>query len=75
MAPSGSANGASLIEFITTTVAPSSWDKMGGPGAISEFRGPPFSLVIIQTQDAHEGISALFQQLREAKAKNSHDRP
>lgn len=27
----------SLIDLITTTVAPQSWDTVGGPGAISEF--------------------------------------
>jgi hypothetical protein len=27
----------SLIELITTTVSPQSWDEVGGPGAISEF--------------------------------------
>ena len=29
----------SLIELITTTVAPTSWDIVGGPGAISAFPG------------------------------------
>lgn len=27
----------SLIELITTTIAPQSWDEVGGPGAIQEF--------------------------------------
>lgn len=29
----------SLIELITTTIKPDSWDDVGGPGAIDEFRG------------------------------------
>ncbi|HEY2415754.1 MAG TPA: DUF1598 domain-containing protein [Pirellulaceae bacterium] len=29
----------SLIELITTTLKPDSWDDVGGPGAIDEFRG------------------------------------
>lgn len=32
----------SLIELITTTIAPTSWDEVGGPGAISEFEGGVF---------------------------------
>jgi hypothetical protein len=28
-----------LIELITTTIAPTTWDEVGGPGAIHEFRG------------------------------------
>jgi len=47
--PAGGARGgaqaadfASLIELITTTIAPTSWDETGGPGAIHEFRGGVF---------------------------------
>jgi hypothetical protein len=29
----------SLIELITSTIKPDSWDDVGGPGAIDEFRG------------------------------------
>jgi hypothetical protein len=29
----------SLIELITTTIKPDSWDDVGGPGAVDEFRG------------------------------------
>ncbi|HEY2892700.1 MAG TPA: DUF1598 domain-containing protein [Pirellulales bacterium] len=41
--PSGRAGGAqadftSLIELIQSTVAPTTWDEVGGPGSISEFR-------------------------------------
>jgi hypothetical protein len=28
-----------LIDLITSTIAPSTWDEVGGPGSISEFRG------------------------------------
>ncbi|MBI3839095.1 MAG: DUF1598 domain-containing protein [Planctomycetia bacterium] len=40
--PSGARGGAqadfdSLIELITSTVKPSSWDEVGGPGSIKEF--------------------------------------
>lgn len=53
----------SLIELITTTVAPTSWDETGGPGSIKEFEGN-LSLVISQTQEIHEQIADLLEQLR-----------
>lgn len=41
--PGGQGGGAnadfqSLIELITSTIAPTSWDEVGGPGAIQEYR-------------------------------------
>jgi len=66
--PGGAGGGAqadfdSLIELITTTVKPSTWDEVGGPGSVSEFRNN-LSLVISQTQDVHEEIVDLLEQLR-----------
>lgn len=52
-----------LIELIRTTIAPTSWDEVGGPGAIHEFEGT-LSLVISQTQDVHDQIADLLLQLR-----------
>ncbi|HXT58991.1 MAG TPA: DUF1598 domain-containing protein [Pirellulales bacterium] len=34
----GTADFQSLIELITSTIAPTSWDEVGGPGAIQEYR-------------------------------------
>src|SRR5213079_3400219 len=34
----GQADFTSLIELITSTLKPDSWDDVGGPGAIDEFR-------------------------------------
>lgn len=34
----GNADFQSLIELITSTIAPTSWDEVGGPGAIQEYR-------------------------------------
>ncbi len=64
-APGGAAEAdfESLIELITTTIAPDSWDEVGGPGAIQEFEGN-LSLVISQTQDVHDQIADLLEQLR-----------
>ncbi|MBW3599018.1 MAG: general secretion pathway protein GspD [Planctomycetes bacterium] len=53
----------SLIELITTTIAPESWDEVGGPGAIHQ-HGGNLSLVISQTQEIHEQIADLLEQLR-----------
>ena len=53
----------SLIELITTTIAPDSWEEVGGAGTIQEFRGN-LSLVISQTQEVHEEIADLLEQLR-----------
>jgi general secretion pathway protein D len=52
-----------LIDLIETTIAPESWAAVGGPGAISEFDAN-LSLVVSQTQDVHEQIADLLEQLR-----------
>ena len=52
-----------LIELITTTIAPQSWDEVGGPGSISGF-DTNLSLVVSQTQEVHEQIADLLEQLR-----------
>ena len=53
----------SLIELITSTVAPSSWDSNGGAGSIAPF-ATNLTLVVSQTQEIHEQIADLLQQLR-----------
>jgi len=53
----------SLIELIQTTVDPTSWDAQGGPGSISPFP-TNLSLVISNTQEVHEQITDLLEQLR-----------
>ncbi|MCA9174758.1 MAG: hypothetical protein KDB14_09770 [Planctomycetales bacterium] len=68
MGPGGAGGAAladfdTLIELITTTIAPDSWDEVGGPGAIEAFP-TNLSLVVSQTQDVHEQISDLLDQLR-----------
>ncbi len=66
--PGGAGGGAaadfdSLIQLITSTIEPTSWDEVGGSGAIEEFR-TNLSLVISQTEDVHDQIRDLLQQLR-----------
>ena len=53
----------SLIEMIQSTVAPSSWDEVGGPGSIAKF-DTNLSLVLDQTQEVHEEVVDLLEQLR-----------
>jgi general secretion pathway protein D len=53
----------SLVELLTSTVAPESWDEVGGPGNVSPHAGN-LSLVISQTQEIHEQIADLLEQLR-----------
>jgi general secretion pathway protein D len=53
----------SLVELVTTTVAPQSWQEVGGPGAISGYENN-LSLVVSQTQEVHEQIADLLEQLR-----------
>ena len=53
----------SLIELITSTIAPPSWDSNGGAGSIAPF-DTNLTLVVSQTQEIHEQIADLLQQLR-----------
>ncbi|MFM8434045.1 MAG: hypothetical protein ACKOBP_01685 [Planctomycetia bacterium] len=53
----------SLIDLIQNTVAPQTWNTVGGQGAIQPFQ-TNLSLVISQTQEVHEEIADLLVQLR-----------
>jgi hypothetical protein len=55
----------SLIETITSTVAPDSWDEAGGPGTVREFY-PSDALVISQSREVHERIEELLAKFRQA---------
>lgn len=50
-----------LIEMVTTTVNPDSWEEVGGTGTMTSANR---TLVISQTQETHEEIEALFGALR-----------
>ena len=53
----------SLIELITTTISPESWTEVGGEGSISPYENN-LTLVVSQTQEVHEDIVDLLEQLR-----------
>ncbi len=66
--PGGLGGGAqadfdSLIDLVTSTVKPQTWDEVGGPGSIAPFE-TNLSIVVSQTQDVHEEIVDLLEQLR-----------
>lgn len=52
-----------LIKVMTTTVAPDSWDEVGGPGSIYDFKG---LVTVSQTQDVHEQVEKLLNLLHQA---------
>ncbi|MGA2059498.1 MAG: hypothetical protein ABSG67_03370 [Thermoguttaceae bacterium] len=51
----------SLINLITSTIRPQSWDAVGGPGSICPYRG---TLVISQTADVHQELQKMLKDLR-----------
>ena len=59
---------ASLVELVTTAVAPTTWDEGSGPWPRMAF---PHShaMAICQTAEVHEEIAALFAALRLARDK------
>ena len=57
---------APIIDNITSTIAPTTWDEVGGPSSIQEFSASQ-SLVISQTDAMHEQIVELLTALRQAR--------
>ncbi|MFO1041329.1 MAG: hypothetical protein U0941_06050 [Planctomycetaceae bacterium] len=54
---------SALSDLIVSTIAPDSWDQVGGPASIRSHE-TTLSLVIRQTQKIHEEITDLLDQLR-----------
>ena len=52
-----------VIDQITTLVAPTSWDDVGGPGSLSFFV-PTLDFVITATDEVHQEIGGLLGKLR-----------
>lgn len=54
-----------LIRLVTCCVAPTTWDEVGGPGSIIEYRGPHIcAIVVSQTREVHDEIASLFGDMR-----------
>jgi hypothetical protein len=60
-----------LIDVITPTIQPSTWDMVGGPGAISGATlGTAKVLIVSQTREVQEQIADLLAKIREVAKKN-----
>jgi hypothetical protein len=55
----------SLIDLITSTAKPTTWDSVGGPGSIAPFE-TGLSIVVSQTQEGHREIEGVLEQMRQA---------
>ena len=55
-----------LMDLITTSVQPDSWDVVGGPGTIAEFDG---LIVIRHNPHVHRKVERVLEMLREASAQ------
>jgi hypothetical protein len=56
----------SLIDVITTTIAPDTWEDVGGPGSIKEF-DKSAAIIVSQTREVHRQIEKLLATLRKAR--------
>ncbi len=55
-----------LMQLIRDTIQPDTWDDLGGAGTITPFPGN-LSLVVSATQQVHEEIRDLLEQLRKSQ--------
>lgn len=60
-----------LVDLLTSTIAPTTWDTIGGRGSIKAI-GLPLCTVFVcsQSQDAHSDIEKLLAQLRKHEAQH-----
>lgn len=56
----------SLVNVITSTIAPDSWNDVGGPGSITA-HGNSQAIAVSQTDDVHEEIVMLLVALRRVR--------
>ncbi|MHB1038368.1 MAG: hypothetical protein ACYC35_28440 [Pirellulales bacterium] len=57
---------SSLMNVITATIAPSTWNQSGGVGSLVSF-APADALVCSQTEQVHQQITDLLEKLRKAR--------
>ena len=60
-------NRADLSDWIQQVVAPRTWQVNGGQGTIRQYQLPNHVLVVRQTQDVHDQMEQVLQQLRRAE--------
>lgn len=63
-----------MLQLITCTIAPESWDDVGGPGSIVP-ELETLSVVVRQTPSIHEDLERLFSDLRSAKQRLQRQAP
>ncbi len=57
-----------LVELITSTIAPTTWDEVGGPAAITSLQMPGIrAIVVSQSEESHYEIQSLLDALRRLK--------
>ena len=59
-----------LIELITTSITPTTWNEVGGPGSIQKFRNARV-IVISQTFAVHRQIERLLASLRATRPEQT----
>ena len=65
-----------LVKVITTSTAPNTWEKVGGPGSIAAGTfGSARVIVISQTYQIHREIVKLLEDLRKVAAKSPEREP
>ena len=62
----------SMIDLITATVAPTSWDMVGGRGSIAP-QLHALSIVVLQAPSVHTEIETLLSDLRRASESSAAD--
>ncbi len=61
----------SLIDLITSTVKPQTWDEVGGPGSISSMTVQGEDVIVLsQIGEVHEEIEQLISRLRQVAAQS-----
>jgi hypothetical protein len=63
----------SLIDALTTTVEPPSWDDVGGLGTIAAIEAK--QIRVNQTPDVHESIQRILQSIRNGRQKTRPAEP
>jgi len=59
----------SLIALITSTIKPTTWDQVGGPGAIAPFESDGLAAIVVnQTWRIQEQVENLLADLRKTKS-------
>ncbi len=59
-----------LVDLIHATVAPQTWDTVGGPGSAQPFE-PIMLLVVSQTDEVHQVVEHLLAQVRRVVAQTA----